>query len=181
MRRRLALRQKRAVQRAYRHHADDVYRYSLAVLGHPGDAEEVVRRTFLKAYLRRRRGKRTPLDLNDVLGIAHDVCRRRAGSEASSEPAEESAGTLICERAGLALSRALDDRASRHELRFLTVHLSGCGECEEFGRSLRRQRSAFRALAAMPVPESLQPDSGPPWWRFDAMPDRKFLPARASP
>jgi DNA-directed RNA polymerase specialized sigma24 family protein len=178
MRRRLALRQKRAVQRAYRRHADDVYRYALGVLGHPGDAEEVVRRTFLKAYLRRRRRKRVALDLNALLGIAHDVSRRRAG--VSPEPAEEPAGGLICDRAELALSRALDDRASPHELRFLSVHLSGCGECEEFGRSLRRQRAAFRALAAMAVPESLQPPSDS-WWRIDALRERKFLAARASP
>jgi hypothetical protein len=175
MRRPLALRQKRAVQHAYRRHSADVYRYGLAVLGNPGDAEEVVRRTFLKVYLRRRRGKRTRLDLNGLLGIAHDVCRRRAG--ASSEPAGEPAGALICKRAELAISRALDDRVSRQEQRFLSVHLSVCGECEEFGRSVRRQRAAFRALAAMPVPESLQAGSGSKWWRFDAMPDRKFLPA----
>jgi hypothetical protein len=181
MRRRLALRHKRAVQRAHRRHADDVYRYALAVLGHPGDAEEVARRTFLKAYLRRRRGKRTPLHLNDLLAIAHDVCRRRAGSDGSPEPAKDSAGVLICERAELALSRALDDRVSRHELRFLSVHLSVCGQCEEFGRSIRRQRAAFRVLAAMPVPESLQPDFGSKWWQLEAVPDRKVLAARASP
>jgi DNA-directed RNA polymerase specialized sigma24 family protein len=178
MRRPLALRQKRAVQRAHRRHADDVYRYALAVLGDPGYAEEIVRRTLLKAYLRRRRGTRTRLDLNALLGIAHDVCRRRAG--APSEPAGEPAGVLICERAELALSRALDDRLSRHELRFLSVHLSVCGECEEFGRGLRRQRAMFRALAAMPVPESLQLASSSKWWRFDTMPDRKFLAVRAS-
>jgi DNA-directed RNA polymerase specialized sigma24 family protein len=178
MRRPLALRQKRVFQRAHRRHADDVYRYALAVLGDPGDAEEVVHRTFLKAYLRRRRGTRTRLDLTALLGIAHDVCRRRAG--ASSEQAGDPAGVLICERAELALSRALDDRLSRHELRFLSVHLSVCGECEEFGHSLRRQRVAFRMLAAMPVPESLQLASGS-WWRFDSMPDRKFLAVRASP
>ena len=181
MRLRLALRHKRAVQRAHRRHADDVYRYALAVLGQPGDAGEVVRRTFLKAYLRRRRGKRTPLHLNDLLAIAHDVCRRRAGSDASSEPAKDPVGVLVCERAELALSRALDDRVSRHELRFLSVHLSVCGECEEFGRSIRRQRAVFRSLAAMPVPTSLQPAFGSKSWRLDAMPDRKFLAARASP
>ncbi|HEV3478572.1 MAG TPA: hypothetical protein VG144_03895 [Gaiellaceae bacterium] len=179
MRRTLALRQKRAVQRAYRRHGGDVYRYALAVLGDPGDAEAVVDRTFLRAYLRRRREKRTRLHLNDLLAIAHELCRRRAATPEPVSP-QEDVGTFVCEHAELAISLKLDDRLSRHELRFLRSHLRICRDCEQFDRSLRKQRAALRALAAMPVPETVAP-SGPTWLRVGATAERKFLPARASP
>jgi DNA-directed RNA polymerase specialized sigma24 family protein len=167
MRQSLALRQKRAVQRAYRRHGSDVYGYALAVLGNHGDAEEVVRRTFLKAYLRRRRGARSRLHLNALLALAHELCRRRAGEPPPLELAgtEEAFTRFVCERAGRALSLELDDRLPAEERHFLRSHLRVCDDCEQFGRSLRRQRAALRALAAMPV----------------GVPVRKFLPARASP
>jgi DNA-directed RNA polymerase specialized sigma24 family protein len=179
----LALRQKRAVQRAYRRHAGDVYRYALAVLGNHGDAEEVVRRTFLKAYLRRRRRIPAGLHLNALLAIAHDLCRRRAGEPNPLEPAraETPFDTFVCGRAERAISRELDDRLPAEERRFLRAHLRVCGDCEQFRRSLRRQRAALRALASMPVPETLQPFSSSTWPGIHAAPARKFLPTRASP
>jgi RNA polymerase sigma-70 factor (ECF subfamily) len=56
----------------YRRHVADVYRYALAVLRDPDDAEQVTQTTFCNASLGRER-----TDLNWLLAIAHDVCRRR--------------------------------------------------------------------------------------------------------
>jgi DNA-directed RNA polymerase specialized sigma24 family protein len=165
MRQTLALRQERAVRRAYRRHSGDVYRYALAVLGNHGDAEEVLRRTFLKADLRRRRRPRARLHLNALLAIAHDLCRRHAGEPRALEQPGTNANMFVCERAGKALSLELDDRLPAEERHFLRSHLRVCDDCGQFGRSLRRQRAALRALAAMPVGVRV----------------RKFLPARASP
>lgn len=77
MSRLLALRHERAFERLYRRHVADVYRYALAVLRDPEDAEQVTRITFLNAY-RGMAKERTP-DLNWLLGIVHEVCRLRIG------------------------------------------------------------------------------------------------------
>jgi DNA-directed RNA polymerase specialized sigma24 family protein len=76
MSRLLALRPERAFERIYRRHVADVYRYALAVLRDPDDAEQVTRTTFGNAYVGLK-GTQKP-HLNWLLSIAHDVCRRRA-------------------------------------------------------------------------------------------------------
>jgi DNA-directed RNA polymerase specialized sigma24 family protein len=176
MRPRLALRQERAIERAYRRHVADLYRYSVAVLDDAAEAEEVVRTTFLSAYLRLGRRKRTSLHLNALLGIAHDLCRRRASDASSAEPRTQDQG-LVCDQAARAISRQLDDRLPPDEVRSLRSHLRACVDCERFERSLHAQREALRALATMPVPESLQPSKRR---GLRARPVRKFLPLRAS-
>jgi RNA polymerase sigma-70 factor (ECF subfamily) len=80
MSRRLALRHERAFGRIYRRHVADVYRYALAVLRDPEDAEQVTRTTFRNAYHGLRRARKP--DLSWLLSIAHDVCRRRVGGVA---------------------------------------------------------------------------------------------------
>jgi RNA polymerase sigma-70 factor, ECF subfamily len=77
MSRLLALRHERAFERMYRRHVGDVYRYALAVLRDPEDAEQVTRITFLNAY--RGRGTAPKADLNWLLSIVHEVCRLRIG------------------------------------------------------------------------------------------------------
>jgi RNA polymerase sigma-70 factor (ECF subfamily) len=69
---------------------------------------------------------------------------------------EELDGSLTCHQAELAISRRLDDRLSRRERRLLRRHLRACEECEAFARSQQAQRIALRALAAIPLPETLQ-------------------------
>jgi RNA polymerase sigma factor (sigma-70 family) len=87
MRPQLARRRERAFERMYRRHVGDVYRYTLAVLNDPMDAEEVTQTTFLNAHLGFREGKSPRLQLNALLAIAHDVCRIR-GSYQELEDAD---------------------------------------------------------------------------------------------
>jgi DNA-directed RNA polymerase specialized sigma24 family protein len=74
------LRQERAFERVYERHVGDVYRYALAVLNDPSDAEDVTRTTFRNAY---RRGARP--ELNALLAIAYEACRIRGGYERLAE------------------------------------------------------------------------------------------------
>jgi RNA polymerase sigma-70 factor, ECF subfamily len=67
----------RTFERLYRRHAKNVYRYSLAVLGEPADAEDVTQTTFLNAYRAFQRGERPEKPENWLIAIAHNVCRQR--------------------------------------------------------------------------------------------------------
>jgi DNA-directed RNA polymerase specialized sigma24 family protein len=90
MSRLLALRPERAFERMYRRHVADVYRYALAVLRDPEDAEQVTHATFSNAYLGL---KETRKDyLNWLLSIAHDICSRRiryAAEDPDGDPAAD--------------------------------------------------------------------------------------------
>ncbi len=66
-----------AFERLYRRHVTDVYRYSLAVLGAPADAEDVTQTTFLNAYRALQRGEEPKKPENWLIAIAHNVCRQR--------------------------------------------------------------------------------------------------------
>jgi RNA polymerase sigma factor (sigma-70 family) len=67
----------RAFERLYRNHVHDVYRYVLAVLRNPADAEDATQATFLSAYRAFQRGDRPELPRNWLLKIAHNECRQR--------------------------------------------------------------------------------------------------------
>jgi RNA polymerase sigma-70 factor (ECF subfamily) len=66
-----------AFERLYRRHVQDVYRYSLAVLGERADAEDVTQATFLNAYRAFQTGQRPSKPENWLIAIAHNVCRQR--------------------------------------------------------------------------------------------------------
>jgi RNA polymerase sigma factor (sigma-70 family) len=216
----LARRQRRAFERVYRKHVGGVYRYALAVLRNPLDAEDGTQTTFLNAYRGFRQGNREFLRLNSLLAIAHDICRIRGGylrfeeSDLLDEDDEETTaldvrralgrlpfdqravlvmrevegrsyaeiaqilalsvgaveamifharqalreeleGSLTCHEAERAVSRQLDDRLPRKEKRLLRAHLRVCEECDAFARGQHEQRAALRALAAVPLPDTL--------------------------
>jgi RNA polymerase sigma factor (sigma-70 family) len=67
----------RAFERLYRRHVHAVYRYSLAVLHHEADAEDVTQITFLSAYRAYCRGERPERPHNWLIKIAHNACRQR--------------------------------------------------------------------------------------------------------
>jgi RNA polymerase sigma factor (sigma-70 family) len=67
----------RAFERLYRRHVGDVYRYALAVLRNPSDAEDVAQTTFLNAYRAFQRGERPRKPQNWLIRIAHNVCHQR--------------------------------------------------------------------------------------------------------
>jgi RNA polymerase sigma-70 factor (ECF subfamily) len=222
------LREDRSLQRIFRHHAGDVYRYALALLREPSDAEDVTKTTFLNAYGALRRGASPGAAQSWLIGIAHDVCRYRTGEGPRrhddleqdgdlGEPlehgglptvgqvrqafgeltdAERSAlvlrdlegcscrevaaalgvtteeaevlvfsarrslregleSALTCAQAELAISRDLDGLLSAADYAALSAHLRRCGLCAELARTQRAQRAAIRALAAIPLPDSL--------------------------
>ena len=68
----------RAFERMYKRHVADVYRYALAVMRNPADAEDVTQTTFLNAYRSfTEKGKRPEKPQNWLIAIAHNVCRQR--------------------------------------------------------------------------------------------------------
>src|SRR5436853_7491434 len=68
----------RAFERMYRRHVGDVYRYALAVMRNPADAEDVTQTTFLNAYRSYvEKGNRPEKPQNWLIAIAHNVGRQR--------------------------------------------------------------------------------------------------------
>ena len=67
----------RAFERMYRRHVGDVYRYALAVMRNPADAEDVTQTTFLNALRAYERGERPRAEQNWLIAIAYNVCRQR--------------------------------------------------------------------------------------------------------
>jgi len=81
------LRSDRPFERLYRRHVDDVYRYALAVLANPADAEDVTQTAFLNAYRAFKNGHHPERPLNWLFAIAHNVCRQRF-RDAARRPSE---------------------------------------------------------------------------------------------
>jgi RNA polymerase sigma-70 factor (ECF subfamily) len=80
----------RAFERLYKRHVGDVYRYALAVMRNPTDAEDVTQTTFLNAYRAYvEKGSRPEKPQNWLIAIAHNVCRQRFRQNAR-RPAEVS-------------------------------------------------------------------------------------------
>jgi RNA polymerase sigma-70 factor (ECF subfamily) len=68
----------RGFERLYKRHVGDVYRYALAVMRNPADAEDVTQTTFLNAYRAYvEKGCRPDKPQNWLIAIAHNVCRQR--------------------------------------------------------------------------------------------------------
>src|SRR6185312_7183071 len=68
----------RGFERLYKRHVGDVYRYALAVMRNPADAEDVTQTTFLNAYRAFvEKGNRPEKPQNWLIAIAHNVCRQR--------------------------------------------------------------------------------------------------------
>ena len=80
----------RAFERLYQRHVGDVYRYALAVMRNPTDAEDVTQTTFLNAYRSYvEKGSRPEKPQNWLISIAHNVCRQRF-RQSARRPAEVS-------------------------------------------------------------------------------------------
>ncbi|MDQ2969031.1 MAG: sigma-70 family RNA polymerase sigma factor [Actinomycetota bacterium] len=80
----------RGFERLYKRHVGDVYRYALAVMRNPTDAEDVTQTTFLNAYRAYvEKGSRPEKPQNWLIAIAHNVCRQRF-RQSARRPAEVS-------------------------------------------------------------------------------------------
>jgi RNA polymerase sigma factor (sigma-70 family) len=66
-----------AFERMYRRHVQDVYRYTLALLRNPADAEDVTQTTFMKAFRAMQRGEQPRKPQNWLIKIAHNAARTR--------------------------------------------------------------------------------------------------------
>jgi RNA polymerase sigma factor (sigma-70 family) len=163
----------------YRHYVQDVYRYALALLRNPADAEDVTQTTFMNAYRAYMRGEDPIKPQNWLIKIAHNAARTRyayASRRVKEVPLDEHVAQLavpeedkpdirevlealgrlpLNQRAALVM-RELEGRTYAEIADTLGVSLPAV-ETLIFRarRSLRLKASAIRALAAVPLPSSL--------------------------
>jgi RNA polymerase sigma-70 factor, ECF subfamily len=71
-----------ALERLYRRHVAEVYRYAVAMSPTAAAAEDVVQTTFLNAFRSLERGQSPQRPLNWLMTIAHNVCRQRYRQQA---------------------------------------------------------------------------------------------------
>jgi RNA polymerase sigma factor (sigma-70 family) len=93
----------RVVDALYRKHVGDVYRYALAVMGDPANAEDVTQTTFLNAFRALERGDEIREPKAWLRAIAHNVCRQRfrqLSRRPDEVPFDEDAGELVEEHHG---------------------------------------------------------------------------------
>ena len=108
----------RAFERLYKRHVGDVYRYALAVMRNPADAEDVTQTTFLNAYRAYvEKGSRPEKPQNWLIAIAHNVCRQRF-RQTSRRPSEVSFEDDIADTV------ADDDAPSGDDIRRALGHLA---------------------------------------------------------
>jgi RNA polymerase sigma factor (sigma-70 family) len=169
----------------YDRYARDVYRYALAVLRNPADAEDVAQTTFMNAYRAIVRGERPEKPQHWLIVIAHNACRTRA-IRASRRPREvpldhvvrdvpvpeserpnlravlEALGELPFNQRSALVMRELEGRSYEEIAEMLGVTVSAV-ETLIFRarRSLRLRKDALRGLALVQLPASLQTFGGP--------------------
>jgi RNA polymerase sigma-70 factor, ECF subfamily len=122
----------RAFERMYRRHVGDVYRYALAVMRNPADAEDVTQTTFLNAYRSFvEKGNRPEKPQNWLIAIAHNVCRQRF-RQSARRPAEvafedDIADTIVDDEApsGDDIRRALGHLAFNQRAALVMRELEG--------------------------------------------------------
>lgn len=88
----------RVCESLYRRHVNDVYRYTLAMLDRPADAEDATQTTFMNAYRALERGERPRDSRSWLLAIALNVCRehfRRARRRPDEVPLDHDPGELV--------------------------------------------------------------------------------------
>jgi RNA polymerase sigma factor (sigma-70 family) len=169
----------RAFEQLYERHVKDVYRYALAVMRNPADAEDVTQTTFMNAYRAFKAGEDPIKPQNWLIKIAHNACRTRA-IRASRRPREvplddnsRDLAALETDRPDVkALLRALGELPFNQRSALVMRELEG-RTYEEIAetldvsvpavetlifrarRSLRVRRDALRGLFLVPLPESL--------------------------
>src|ERR671931_1547856 len=97
---------------------------------------------------------RSYADIAEILGLSSGAVETLL-FRARRALREQLEGTLTCQQAELAISKQLDGRLARSERGALRAHLRACADCATVARRQRAQRSAFKALGAVPLPTSL--------------------------
>jgi RNA polymerase sigma factor (sigma-70 family) len=170
-----------AFEQLYRRYVKDVYRYTLALLQNPADAEDVTQTTFLNAWRAYRSGVQPIKPHNWLIKIAHNAARTRYAISARRpqevafderahelpvppEGASELQGVLQAlaklpfnQRSALVM-RELEGRSYSEIAETLEVSVSAV-ETLIFRarRSLRLDRAKLHALGAIQLPPSLAP------------------------
>jgi len=170
----------RAFMRMYEGHVSDVYRYVLAVLRNPADAEDVTQTTFMNAYRAFKAGERPRKPQNWLITIAHNACRTRA-VRASRRPREvpldevveqlsvpeqdkpnvrellAALGRLPFNQRAAITMRELEGRTYDEIAATLDVTVPAVEALlARARRTLRLQSSALRGLAVVQLPRSLR-------------------------
>jgi RNA polymerase sigma factor (sigma-70 family) len=174
-----ALARDRAFESLYRRYVKDVYRYALALLRNPADAEDVTQTTFMNAYRAYKRGEAPVKPQNWLIKIAHNAARTRyarASRRVREVPLDEHVESLalpeddrpdvhavlealgnlpLNQRAALVM-RELEGRSYAEIAETLGVSVPAV-ETLIFRarRSLKLKASAVRVLGAVPLPSSL--------------------------
>jgi RNA polymerase sigma factor (sigma-70 family) len=170
----------RAFERMYEAYVRDVYRYVLAVLRNPADAEDVTQTTFMNAYKAFKRGERPHKPQNWLITIAHNACRSKA-IRASRRPREVPLEDVVTQlsvpeqdkvsvrellkalgrlpfnqRAAIAM-RELEGRSYEEIAETLDVTVPAVEALlVRARRTLRAQHAAVRGLTVVQVPRSLR-------------------------
>src|SRR2546423_2816483 len=97
---------------------------------------------------------RSYADIAEILGVSSSAVETLL-FRARRALREQLEGALTCNQAELAISRQLDGRLPRSERGALRAHLRACPDCATAARRQRAQRTAFKSLAAVPLPSSL--------------------------
>jgi RNA polymerase sigma factor (sigma-70 family) len=174
-----ALARDRAFETLYRRYAKDVYRYALAVLRNPADAEDVTQTTFMNAYRVIQRGEKIEKPHNWLIKIAHNAARTRYArasrrvrevplddhveqlAVAEEERADvhavlDALGSLPLNQRAALVMRELEGRSYAEIADTLGVSVAAVETLIFRGRrSLRVQASAVRVLGAVQLPASL--------------------------
>src|ERR671936_2069859 len=97
---------------------------------------------------------RSYVEIAEILGVSSGAVETLL-FRARRALREQLEGALTCHQAELAISKQLDGRLPRSERGALRAHLRACHDCATVARRQRAQRSAFKALGAVPLPTSL--------------------------
>jgi DNA-directed RNA polymerase specialized sigma24 family protein len=144
----------RSLERLYRRRAGGLYRFALALLRDPHEAEAAMQDAFASAYRALQQGERPAQAGRRLTALVLEACREREPSAGAAEPFGDES-PIVCGEAELAISRGLDGLLRRSEREALVVHLAWCADCAGFARRQRTQRRALQTLTDVPLPPAL--------------------------
>src|SRR2546423_3727464 len=168
-----------AFERLYRSYVRDVYRYTLAVLRNPADAEDITQTTFLNAYRAYLRGEEPGRPRHWLIKIAHNACRSRhlravrrpqevpfeetiaaipmpADETPKLEELLEALGRLPFNQRAALVMRELEGRSYAEIAETLELSVSAVETLIFRGRrALRRERSLLGVLGSVQLPPPL--------------------------
>jgi RNA polymerase sigma factor (sigma-70 family) len=173
-------RRDRAFERMYSRYVREVYRYVLAVLRNPAEAEDVTQTTFLNAYRAMLAGEEPQKPHNWLIAIAHNACRsrlrftKRRPTEVPLDAIVEQLEVPEAERPNVReLMRALGELPVNQRAAITMRELEGRSHSEiaetlgvtvpaaealigRARRTLRSQAHAIRGLIFVQLPQSLR-------------------------